>query len=151
MMLYNMRRLGLFLVIIMLFTFPVVSGADEGDKTQARLSISPCVPILLNNGVLDFPIIDFRYFSAGYGNWELTYQPTNDQYLWFYLSGPLSLFSLLPQDFGGCYDVPAFYFNSSIQRYVLYIPALYFNQNFYGPLYFVYEGVINGRNYFRLY
>ncbi len=149
-MLHETRRLGLIIVIIVLFTVPVVSGADEWGESQPRFSISPCIPILFNYGVFEFPIVDFTPLHAGYGYMNLTYHPTNDQYLWFYLTS-MDFFSSLPPDLWDCNNSPVLYFSSSIEEIVLYIPEFYFNQNFYGEINLVYYGVINGLHYFYLY
>ncbi len=148
MVLRKTRRFGLYLVIIMLFTLPIASMADERLEPQPRFSISPCLPILLMNGVFEFPIIDFTPLHAGYGSWSLTYEPTNDAYLWFYLSSQ-NYFSSIPPDLYYCSNSsPVLYFSSSIGELVLHIPEFYFNQNFYGELNLVYDGVWNGLYYF---
>ncbi len=149
-MIKRTRLSELFLVIVLLLAIPAVSGAEEWGDAQPRFSISPCLPILTMDGVFDLPIIDFTPLHAGYGSWQLTYQPSSDAYLWFYLSAQ-NYFSSPPADLWNCYNSPVFYFSSSLEEMVLYIPEFYFNQSFYGELNLVYYGVQNGLYYFYAY
>lgn len=145
------RRVGVLLVIAILLLFPNFTDAGERDETRARFSISECLPILFMDGVFEFPLIDITPLYFGYGSWNLTYLPTNDRYLWFYLSSQ-AYFNSIPQNLMYCSgSIPVFYFNTTLEEFVLHIPEFYFNQSFYGELNLIYYGQVDGYHLFYAY